>query len=64
MFFVIMALTSIKDLSVFVKLNMYGVIFTIIVTLYIFAYGIWGLTKGDIEYVWYLDNLGMKQEDI
>ena len=55
-FFLLMGVTMIKNLKVFITMNTYGVFFTIIIILYLCGYGIIGISKGDYEFISYLDN--------
>ena len=55
-FIVLFILTARRDLSIFIKINTFGVIFTIIVILFIITYGLIGLAKGGYEYDTFVDN--------
>ena len=55
--FIILALlfiiTAKKDLAIFVKINTFGVIFTIIIIVFIICIGITALSKGNFKYETY-----------
>ena len=63
-FVLISLITMKKDLSIFVKFNTYGVIFTIIIVLFIVTVGIIGLAHGGYTFIWFLDNADMTKEDL
>ena len=49
-------LTARRDMSIFIKINTFGVIFTMIIICYIITVGIQGLSSTNYEYVMYKDN--------
>jgi hypothetical protein len=51
-------LTARRDMSIFIKINTFGVIFTMIIICYIITVGIQGLSSTKYEYVMYKDNTG------
>jgi len=55
-FFIMFAITARKDLSIFIKINTYGVIFTVIIISFILVTGIWGFIEGGFTYVTFVDN--------
>ena len=56
MFCLISLIASIKDRSIFIRINTYGVAFTIIIISFIIGVGIYGFVTGDnIQYVNYVD---------
>ena len=55
-FALLMGVTMIKNLKVFITMNTYGVFFTIVIILYLCGYGFIGISKGNYEFISYLDN--------
>jgi len=49
-FIIMFALTARKDLSIFIKINTFGVVFTMIIITFILVVGIWGLAAGGYTY--------------
>ena len=57
-FVILLILTAKRDLSIFVKINTFGVIFTMIIITFVVVNGIIGLYYGGFEYTTYIDNKG------
>ena len=57
MFVLISLIASIKDRSIFIKINTYGVAFTIIIITFICGVGVYGLSSGGYTYVLFTDDL-------
>jgi hypothetical protein len=49
-FAILFAITLKKDLTIFIKINTYGVIFTIIIIIFIITVGIIGIVNGGYKY--------------
>jgi hypothetical protein len=45
-----------RDLTIFIKINTYGVIFTMIIIAFIVSVGLTGLYHGGYEYAQFVDN--------
>jgi len=57
-FIYLFILTARRDMSIFIKINTFGVIFTMIIITFIITVGITGLRNCDYEYTMYKDNNG------
>lgn len=57
-FLYLFILTARRDMSIFIKINTFGVIFTMIIITFIITVGITGLRNCDYEYTLYKDNNG------
>jgi len=57
-FLYLFILTARRDMSIFIKINTFGVIFTMIIILFIIYVGITGLRTSEFVYVMYKDNTG------
>jgi hypothetical protein len=57
-FIYLFILTARRDMSIFIKINTFGVIFTMIIIVYIITVGIMGISLTNYEFVWYKDNTG------
>ena len=55
-FILLMLLTAIRKMSIFVKFNSFGVVFTVIIITFVLSTGIYALTKGKYEFPTYLEN--------
>ena len=53
-----MILTARRDLGIFVKINTFGVIFTMIIITFVCVNGFIGISHGGFEYTGYVDNSG------
>ena len=62
-FVIIFVLTMKRDLSIFIRINTYGVVFTVIIILFIIAIGVKGLLAGGYSYVGFLDNNSLSDEE-
>jgi len=49
-FCILFALTARRDLSIFIKINTFGVIFTIIITIFICSVGVYGISQGGYSF--------------
>jgi hypothetical protein len=56
MFALLWLLTARRDMSLFIRINTYGVFFTAIIIISIASIGIYALCTTNIEYIGYLDN--------
>jgi hypothetical protein len=52
-----------RDLTIFIKINAYGVIFTMIIIAFIISVGLTGLYHGGYEYAQFVDNKSVETED-
>ena len=55
-FFLVFIITARKDLSIFIKINTFGVIFTMIIITFIIGVGSYGIYYGDYTYTAYGDS--------
>jgi len=55
-FVILMILTARRDLGIFVKINTFGVIFTMIIIVFVCSTGFIGIAHGGFEYTNYVDN--------
>ena len=62
-FVVLFILTARRDLSIFIKINTFGVVFTITIIIFICGMGFIGLYHGGYEYKRFDDNSGNELMD-
>ena len=55
-FVILFLLTMKKDLTIFIKINTFGVIFTMIIITFIISVGLFGIYHGGYEHVTFVDN--------
>jgi hypothetical protein len=62
-FVILEILTAKRDLTIFIKINTFGVIFTMIIITYICSLGIMGIYHGGFEYETFVDNKNDEEFD-